>query len=143
MSRTISGAIASGVFAAVWLAASGPANAQPGFTPDCSDPVTQAEMNMCARADSDAAETEMEATYQQVLAQLRQQDSDNAHLGPQYVGAEKLLEGSQATWRISRDDFCAARSVAFFAGSMRPAVVHACLAMLTRSRTNELGWLLD
>lgn len=143
MDRIVFGPGASAIIAIACIVASGPANAQPTFTPDCTDPVTQAEMNMCARASRDEAEREMEAMYQQVLAQFRQQDASNADLGPEYVGAEILLRESQDSWRTSSSDFCAARGVSFFGGSMRPAVVYACLAMLARSRTEELGWLLD
>lgn len=117
--------------------------AQPGHALNCADPLFQAEMNMCAETDFNAAEVEMTAAYDAGIAQFRDQDAAFADEGPDYVGAEKLLAAAQRSWAINRDDFCGARSLTFFGGSMRPTVHFACLAMLTRSRTEELRWLLD
>lgn len=129
---------------AVLAACAAPAAlAQPGRTPDCADPLSQAEINMCARADYEAADKEMDSVLEQVIAQYRQQDRDYADLGPQYVGAEMLLAASQKSWAANRNDFCGARGLTNYGGSMRPAVVSACFAMLARSRTEELRWLLE
>lgn len=120
-----------------------PALAQPGRTPHCADPFFQAEINMCAQAEHDAADKEMQDVLAQVIAQYAGQDRDYADLGPEYVGAEKLFAASQASWVVSRKDFCGARGLTNYGGSMRPAVVSACFAMLARSRTEELRWLLE
>lgn len=117
--------------------------AQPGRELSCTDPQFQAEMNMCAEADFKAADAEMTAAYNTAIAQFRDQDAAFADEGPDYVGAEKLLAAAQRSWAINRDDFCGARSLTFFGGSMRPTVHYSCLAMLTRSRTEELRWLID
>ena len=117
--------------------------AQPGRALDCADPFTQSEINMCARAEHEAADKEMQAVYDQVIAQYREQDIDFADMGPEYVGAEMLLTASQESWIVSRKDFCAARGMTNYGGSMRPAVVATCFAMLARSRTEELRWLLE
>lgn len=119
------------------------ARAQPGREPNCADPLFQAEINMCARADAEAADKEMQGVLEQVIAQYRQQDRDYADLGPEYVGAEMLLAASQKSWAASRSDFCGARGLTNYGGSMRPAVISACFAMLARSRTEELRWLLE
>jgi uncharacterized protein YecT (DUF1311 family) len=121
----------------------GLANAQVSTTPDCTDPQYQAEINICARAEHEAADREMMAVYDQLIAELREQDRSYADLGPEYVGAEKLAAASQESWTISRSDLCAARGLTNYGGSMRPAVVSSCFAMLARSRTEELRWLLD
>jgi uncharacterized protein YecT (DUF1311 family) len=57
--------------------------------------------------------------------------------------AEVLMEASQQTWSTSRSDFCSATGLTNYGGSMRPAVVATCFAMLARSRTEELRWLLE
>lgn len=116
---------------------------QPGHALNCDEPLVQAEINMCARRDHEAADKEMTIVYEQVVAQYRQQDRDYADLGPEYVGSEMLLSASQESWLTSRSDFCAARGITNYGGSMRPAVIAGCLAMLTRSRTEELRWLLE
>jgi uncharacterized protein YecT (DUF1311 family) len=119
------------------------ADAQVSLTPNCVDPQSQAEINMCARADHDAADAAMDAVLQQTLAQYREQDRAYADLGSAYVGAEKLLIASQEKWANGRSEFCGARGLTNYGGSMRPAVVASCFAMMARSRTEELRWLLD
>jgi len=60
----------------------------------------------------------------------------------EYVGSEKALRKSQQAWTDGRHAFCTARGITFTGGSMRAGVVGACYAMLARSRTGELRWLL-
>lgn len=120
-----------------------PALAQPDGTPDCADPLHQAEITMCARADAEAADAEMADVLAQTLAQFREQDRAYADLGPEYVGAEMLMAASQKSWTSNRSDFCAARGLTNYGGSMRPAVVATCFTMMARSRTEELRWLID
>lgn len=128
---------------AVLLAAAPTALAQPGREPNCADPLFQAEINMCAEADYRAADAAMNAVLAEAIAQFAEQDRAYAEEGPLYVGAEEALRESQDAWTRNRGDFCAARSLTFAGGSMRPAVHFACLAMITRSRMDELSWLLD
>ena len=117
--------------------------AQPSFAPNCTDPFTQSEINICTRAEHEAADKVMTSIYGQVIEQLREQDHSFADLGPAYVGAELLIASSQQAWSTSRADFCPAAGLANYGGSMRPAVVATCFAMLARSRTEELRWLLE
>jgi uncharacterized protein YecT (DUF1311 family) len=120
-----------------------PASAQPGSAPNCADPFTQADINMCARAEQEAAEAEMSGTYDLLLAQLQDQDRSYADSGPDFVGAENLLRESQGAWERSRSDLCGIPNLTFRGGSMRSGVVAACLAMAARSRTEELRWLIE
>ena len=119
------------------------ADAQPGAALDCKDPFFQSQINMCAKADHEKADAEMTIIYEQVLQQFRDQDRSYADVGPEYVGSEKALLESQKAWSDSRHAFCAARGITFTGGSMRQGVVSACYALLARSRTEELRWLLD
>jgi uncharacterized protein YecT (DUF1311 family) len=119
------------------------ASAQVFFTPDCADPFTQAEINMCARADQEAAEAEMTAAYDLLLAQLQDQDRSYADNGPEFVGAEALLRESQEAWVTSRSAFCSIPSLTFRGGSMRSGVVASCMAALALSRAEELRWLIE
>lgn len=134
-------ATVSALLAAVWAAPA--AFAQPGRALNCADPQFQAEMNMCAEADYETASAEMNAVYDQAIAQYREQDRTYAEADPQYTGAEKLLIESQKSWIASSAAFCSAQSVAFFGGSLRPTVHYSCLARLTRNRTEELQSLLE
>jgi uncharacterized protein YecT (DUF1311 family) len=117
--------------------------ALPSFAPNCADPLTQSEINMCVRAEHEAADKAMTSIYGQVIEQLREQDHSIADLGPAYVGAELLIASSQQAWSTGRADFCSAAGQAIYGGSMRPAIVATCFAMLAGSRTEELGWLLE
>ena len=119
------------------------AHAQPGRPIDCKDPFFQYESNMCAKADHEKADAEMTAVFEEALKQFREQDIAYAEEGSLYVSSEKALIESQKTWTNSRHDFCAARGITFTGGSMRAGVVSACYAMLARSRSEELRWLLD
>jgi uncharacterized protein YecT (DUF1311 family) len=117
--------------------------AQPSFAPNCADPFTQSEINMCARAEDEAADAEMSAVYDLLLAQLQDQDRSYAENGPEFVGAEILLRESQDAWSRSRSDLCAIPGLTFRGGSMRPAAVASCMASLALSRAEELRWLLE
>jgi uncharacterized protein YecT (DUF1311 family) len=119
------------------------AHAQQDQTSSCTDPNSQAEIYLCAKADADAAEREMETTYASASAALREQDQSSADLGPQYVGAESRLARSQAAWAANRADFCAAHGIRVFGGSMQRTVMSSCLALLARSRTEELRSFLE
>lgn len=142
MSRTMAAAaLGLTIVSAVYSPPEAHAQQEPGR--DCADPFSQAEINMCAQADHDAADKELSAVYALALEQLREQDKSSADLGPQYVGAELLLIKSQAAWAANRSDFCAAHQVLFFGGSMRPAVASSCHALLARNRTEELRTFLE
>lgn len=119
------------------------AGAQRWAAPNCAEPVTQAEINMCARADQELAEAEMSAVYDLLLAQLQDQDRSFADSGPEFVGAEILLRESQEAWSSGRSDFCAIPGLTFRGGSMRPGVVASCMAALARSRAEDLRWLIE
>jgi uncharacterized protein YecT (DUF1311 family) len=129
------------VMAAIFAAPA--ALAQRDILPNCVDPFFQAEINLCAEVDRDAADREMAAVYEQALAQYREQDRMIAEEEPRYAGAEMLLRESQKAWATSSSDFCAARTLSAQGGSMGTAVRFSCLAMLTRSRTEVLRWMLD
>jgi uncharacterized protein YecT (DUF1311 family) len=139
MTRT---AIAATSFLACLLVAFGHA-ASAQVAMNCADPFTQAEINMCAGADQEAAEGEMAAAYDLLLAQLQDQDRSYAVNGPEFVGAEALLRESQEAWTTSSRAFCSIPSLTFRGGSMRPAAVASCMASLARSRAEELRWLIE
>lgn len=125
------------------LVAFGHAAASAQVTMNCADPFTQAEINMCARAEQEAAEGEMAAAYDLLLVQLQDQDRSYADNGPEFVGAEALLRESQEAWGASRSAFCSIPSLTFRGGSMRPGVVANCMAAIARSRAEELRWLTE
>lgn len=102
---------------------------------DCSDPQTQTEMTLCARMDYNAADAELNRVYKTAVRSMRETD---ANLPPEIRGAEKALRGAQRAWIPYRDKACAAYGFLARGGTMEPMLVAACLADITRKRTEEL-----
>jgi len=108
--------------------------------PNCSDPQTQTEMNICAGLDYEAADAELNRVYRVAIAQMKDMD---ANLPPELKGAEKTLRKAQRAWIPYRDNACAAYGFLARGGSMESMLVGNCLAELTRKRTRELQDIAD
>ena len=103
--------------------------------PNCKDPQTQTEMNICAGLDYKAADAELNRAYKAAMAGMKDMDSN---LPPALKGAEKTLRAAQRAWIPYRDKACAAYGFMARGGSMESMLVGSCLADLTRKRTKEL-----
>lgn len=115
-----------------------PVFAQEGAAPNCSDPQTQTDMNICANLDFQAADKALNEQYRETRNTMRVWDSD---LGEGGEGAEKALLKAQRAWIDYRDGHCQAVGFQVRGGSIAPLVVSNCLAALTRTRTAELKQL--
>ncbi|MGD9869232.1 MAG: lysozyme inhibitor LprI family protein [Hyphomicrobiales bacterium] len=103
--------------------------------PDCKDPQTQTDMNMCAGLAYKAADGELNAAYKKTLAAMREQD---AALPAELKGAEVTLREAQRAWIVFRDKCCELEGFEARGGSMEPMLVGHCLAKVTNARTKEL-----
>ena len=103
--------------------------------PDCNDPQTQTEMNICAGLDYKAADAELNRVYKAAIANMKEMD---ASLPPELKGAEKTLRKAQRAWIPYRDNACEAYGFMVRGGSMESMLVGSCLANLTRNRIKEL-----
>lgn len=103
--------------------------------PNCRDPQTQTEMNICAGMDYKAADAELNRTYRSVIAHMKGIDAD---LPPELKGAEKTLRAAQRAWIPYRDKACEAYGFLARGGSMESMLVGNCLTELTRKRIEEL-----
>ena len=103
--------------------------------PNCKDPQTQTDMNICAGQDYKAADSELNITYKAAIAQMKDMDAD---LPPELKGAEKTLREAQRAWIPYRDKACESHGFMARGGSMESMLVGSCLADLTRKRTKEL-----
>lgn len=103
--------------------------------PNCKDPRTQTEMNICAGLDYKAADAELNITYRKVISLMKEMDAD---LPPELKGAEKTLREAQRAWIPYRDKACEAHGFLARGGSMESMLVGHCLADLTRRRIKEL-----
>lgn len=102
---------------------------------DCAEAVTQMEMNICAEEEWQAADAELNSTYQEVMAEMKQMDAD---LPEELQGAEVALRDAQRAWISYRDANCTAAGFKMRGGSAEPLLVYGCLRSLTETRTQEL-----
>lgn len=130
--------IGSGICGAVFLVAGAASANDPSV--DCKNAVTQADMNMCAALDHEAADKELNAQYKKTRAAMVARD---AQLDGDEKGAEKALLKSQRAWIDYRDGECEAEGFQARGGSLEPMLISGCMAKLTRQRTKELADLAD
>ncbi len=120
---------------ALLLLATLPALPVAAQTPDCANPVTQMDMNICAEEDWQAADEDLNTTYSEVMAAMKQMDAD---LPEDLRGAEDALRTAQRAWISYRDANCTAAGFKMRGGSAEPLLVYGCLRQLTEARTEEL-----
>lgn len=94
---------------------------------DCTDPQTQAAMNMCAGAEYRRADAELQRVYDALVRKLAG-DGD----------ARNRLRSAQRAWLSYRDLDCGYEGHRFEGGSIAPMVEAGCLAERTRERTKVL-----
>ena len=104
-------------------------------TPNCNEPRTQMEMNICAGQEYRAADAELNKVYKAVIAQMKDMDSG---LPPELKGAEKTLRKAQRAWIPYRDMACETYGFQARGGTMERMLVAECLGKMTRRRTKDL-----
>jgi uncharacterized protein YecT (DUF1311 family) len=91
----------------------------------CSDPQTQAEMNICADKRFKAADAELNRAYNQLARKLEAE-------------ARAKLKAAEVSWLKYRDDNCDYEASAFEGGSMQPLIYSSSMERMTKARTAEL-----
>jgi len=91
----------------------------------CSKAQTQAEMNICAGREYQAADAELNQVYRKLVAMLNDEEKSQ-------------LKGAQNAWLKYRDANCEFVADQYKGGSIRPMIDGLCLAGVTRNRTAEL-----
>lgn len=107
----------------------GAASGQNG--PDCSNAMTQQDMNQCAALDYETADAELNAVW----GELRQARGDSSAWGT-------ILE-AQRLWIPFRDAHCASQAAPYEGGSIQPLIRLSCLATTTNQRTAQLRDLME
>ena len=97
---------------------------------DCTAPVTQTDMNICAFQDYQRADAKLNAAYKKRVASL-----EKAQL--------ERLRTAQRAWIAFRDAQCRYEAGVYEGGSMAPMVHSSCLTQLTEARTKDLNTLPD
>ena len=109
---------------------------------DCDNPVTQIEMTMCARADYERADIDLNKQWKTTLAEMRRMDKESAGYGYRPPGYADALLASQRTWIAYRDAQCTVEGQEMRGGSGEPMLVNMCLARITRERTAALAGMI-
>ena len=115
----------------------GLAPALPALALDCSQPMTQRDMNQCAQLAYEAADRDLNAAYQVAMARAKSWDMADTR-GPR---AADNLRDAQRSWISFRDAACLAESLRYRGGSMQGMEYSRCLEKLTRRRTDDLNYL--
>lgn len=102
---------------------------------DCANAMTQADMNLCAQADWQAADKALNAVWPKARAAMVATDAD---LPDDMKGAEASLLEAQRAWITLRDAQCKAEGFAMRGGSAEPLLIYGCMAEMTRQRTETL-----
>ncbi|SCX53562.1 Uncharacterized conserved protein YecT, DUF1311 family [Pseudomonas sp. NFACC32-1] len=90
---------------------------------DCTNAMTQGEMNQCAAQEKKAADDELNRLYKQITARLK----DNPE-------AKQLLVKAQRAWIGFRDAECNFSASGVEGGSVYPLTYGNCVTALTKAR---------
>ncbi len=94
---------------------------------DCADALDQRTMNGCADETYKAADSELNAVYQEIVRRLAE-DTDT----------KLLLVKAQRAWIGFRDAECDFATSAVAGGSIYPTICAGCAEALTLKRSEEL-----
>ncbi len=113
-----------------FLQRSNVAGVQVAQQPNCNNPQTQSEMNVCAGIAYRNADRRLNQVYQQLLPKLP-------------ASRRQQLVTAQQAWIRYRDASCNFERSEVEGGSMAPMVQASCLARLTEQRTKDLQQYLE
>jgi len=105
-------------------------NLQLAQRPNCNNPQTQSEMNICASIAYQNADRKLNQVYRQLLPKLSASRK------------QKLISAQQA-WIKFRDSSCEFERSAYERGSLAPMIYGFCLANVTEQRTKDLRRYLE
>ncbi|MCA2506058.1 MAG: lysozyme inhibitor LprI family protein [Microcystis sp. M54BS1] len=105
-------------------------NLQLAQRPNCNNPQTQSEMNICASIAYQNADRKLNQVYRQLLPKLSA------------ARKQKLIAAQQA-WIKFRDSSCEFERSAYEGGSLAPMIYGFCLANVTEQRTKDLRRYLE
>lgn len=97
---------------------------------DCSNAVTQTDMNICSAKEFTAADKELNALYKQLIRRL----------APELKAA---LTQSQRKWIAFRDQEAKIYALLYQGGSMAPLAINNSKTQSTRARIKQLKELYE
>ena len=106
--------------------------------PDCKDPQTQADMNICSGIAYKAADAVMSREYEVVAARMKTMDSNAGQIDDGRPGYFAVFLDSQRAWLKFRDAECVVEGYYARGGTLEPLLVSSCFEELTKQRTDQL-----
>ena len=105
-------------------------NLQLAQNPNCNNPQTQSEMNICASIAYQNADRKLNQVYRQLLPKLS-------------AARKRKLISAQQAWIKFRDSSCEFERSAYEGGAMAPMIYGNGLADVTEQRTKDLQRYLE
>ncbi|EGK88589.1 DUF1311 domain-containing protein [Microcoleus vaginatus PCC 9802] len=97
--------------------------------PNCKNPQTTVEMNVCSSQEFESADKKLNQVYQQLQAKISSKQ-------------KQRLTAAQRTWIKFRDENCDYAKGQFEGGSVAPSTYGYCRARVTQERIKDLeGYL--
>jgi uncharacterized protein YecT (DUF1311 family) len=106
-------------------------------SPDCSEPLTQMDMNDCASRAYVSADALLNQVWKSAIISAKGRDE---YLRDGDTPSEELLRKAQRSWSVFRDQACLAESTVVRGGSIQPLIQYVCLERLTLNRIEDLGF---
>jgi uncharacterized protein YecT (DUF1311 family) len=107
---------------------------------DCSDAITQSDMNDCSYRAWQAADAHLNRVYAEAIAVVQARDQDYPLDGP---SEEDRLRAAQRAWVAFRDANCDTAGFQMRGGSAEPLLVNGCFHFMTEQRIDELQSVLE
>ena len=119
------------------------ASAGIAYAADCKDPMSNAEMKMCAEQDWKKADAELNVAYDKALASARETYRSSRTIpGQQNMpDSEAMLRDAQRAWVTFRDANCKYQYQIYWGGSHAGLAYLLCMADTTKARLKELRQL--
>lgn len=111
--------------------------------PDCANPVTQSDMNVCAYQDFKRADAALNAQWTITTAQMKERDRDTLRPEDTRPGYFDTLLAGQRAWLTYREQHCASEGYLMRGGSAEPLLISGCQTQLTEARTAQLKSLIE
>jgi uncharacterized protein YecT (DUF1311 family) len=116
------------------------ATAQPQL--DCNNPITQADINVCASRDAKAADAAMVTEYQIATVILGNMDREIDRKYDKRPSFSAALLSSQRAWLAFRKAQCEVEGYAARGGSIENMIVDECIAAVSEQRTKQIRDML-
>jgi uncharacterized protein YecT (DUF1311 family) len=117
----------------------------PDYQPNCANPETQLDMNLCSARAAAAADAELNRLWPRVREHLQAQDREFATLrsADRRPGYWQTALNAQRSWLGYRDRQCALEGYEARGGTLEAMLVALCRERLTRARIVELNAVIE